>query len=151
MLNFMEILLHQNYRRMHPKYNMVIISQRSCMIKIIMKLVWCQSKRRELFWMGYLTCHRINTILFRLSVRMWRNYWYIFGDLYLSWKWNGQPGHCGTEPLLQEGRDLLPVASVLKAYLPDSNVNHVESRPYLLSELRGHVTSLTLALWISQR
>lgn len=139
----MEILLHQKYRKMNPKYNLVIISQRSCTIKIIMKLVWCQSKRRELFWMGYLTCHRVNTILFRLSVRMWRNYWYIFGALYPSWKWNGQPGHCGTEPL--------PVASALKAYLPDSNVNHVESRPYLLNELRGHMTSLTLALWISQR
>lgn len=40
---------------------------------------------------------------------------------------------------------------LLSSYLPDSNVNHVESRPYLLKELRGHMTSLTLALWMSQR
>ena len=36
-------------------------------------------------------------------------------------------------------------------HLPDSKVNQVESRPYRRSELRGHMTSLRRALWMSHR
>lgn len=36
-------------------------------------------------------------------------------------------------------------------YLPDSNVNQVESRPYRRSELRGHMTSLRRGLCMSHR
>lgn len=36
-------------------------------------------------------------------------------------------------------------------HLPDSKVNQVESRPYRRSELRGHMTSFSRGLRISQR